>query len=153
MLIVLLGIFIVMIVIGVMVSCISYDSCDFGAFLGIPGILGFIATGIITINVACSLVSYKTVDDKIAMYQEENAKIETQIAEAVERYQQHETDVFTKVAPESSITLVAMYPELKSDKLVEGQIDAYLKNSNKIKELREQKISVKTNRWWLYFGG
>lgn len=111
----------------------------------------------ITMLFAVSMMDFvidsRFIDSKITMHQEENAIIETQIAEAVERYQQHETDVFTKVAPESSITLVAMYPELKSDKLVESQIDTYLKNNDRLKELKEQKINANTARWWLYFGG
>lgn len=116
----------------------------------------YIALGLIIlfgVSMTNFVVDSRFVDSKIAMYQDENAKIETQIAEAVERHMQHETDVFTSVKPESSMTLVAMYPELKSDKLVESQINTYVWNNNKIKELKEQKINAKTARWWLYFGG
>jgi len=27
-----------------------------------------------------------------------------------------------------------------------------IKNNNKIKELKEEKIEVNMNKWWLYFG-
>ena len=87
------------------------------------------------------------------MYQEENSKIEEQIAETVKQYQQHETDIFTEVTPDSSITLVALYPELKSDTLVQSQIEVYVNNNEKVKSLKESKINGSIYRWWLYFGG
>ena len=46
-----------------------------------------------------------------------------------------------------------MYPELKSDKLVEEQISVYEENNKKIRELKEDKIDLKVKKWWLYFGG
>jgi hypothetical protein len=96
--------------------------------------------------------SYAIIDEKIAMYQEENTKIEEQIAETVKQYQQYETDIFTEVASDSAITLVALYPELKADTLVRAQVDIYIKNNQKIKSLKEDKINGTINKWWLYFG-
>ena len=78
--------------------------------------------------------------------------IEEQIAETVKKYQQYETDIFTEVASDSAITLVALYPELKADTLVQSQIDVYIKNNEKIKSLKEDKINGTINKWWLYFG-
>ena len=128
---------------------------DFEMLGGFTAAIGIVASliSIIAIIVLCVCVSdYRVIDDKIAMYQEENAKIEEQIAETVKQYQQYETDIFTDVAPDSSITLVALYPELKADTLVQAQIDVYIKNNEKIKSLKEDKINGSVNKWWLYFG-
>lgn len=57
-----------------------------------------------------------TIDSKIAMYTEANAKIESQIETAVKQYQSYESNTYTELAPDSYITLVSIYPELKSDK-------------------------------------
>lgn len=95
----------------------------------------------------------KVIDEKIEMYEAENTKIETQIADVVEGYQQYETDIFASVSPDSAITIVSLYPELKSDTLVQSQIEIYTANNQKIKELKEQKIDGEVYRWWLYFGG
>lgn len=92
------------------------------------------------------------IDKKIAIYQEENAKIEQQIADAVKQYQEYETGIFTEVAPESSIALVTLYPELKSDTLVQSQIEVYVENNEAIKELKSKAINAPVARWWLYFG-
>ena len=87
------------------------------------------------------------------MYQEENSKIEQQIADIVEQYQKYETDIFMDVAPDTAVTLVALYPELKSDTLVQSQIEVYTENNKIIKSLRDQQIKGDVYRWWLYFGG
>lgn len=130
-----------------------YDVADdiVGGAVLFCGILGGVATFITFIWLCVSVSGLKVIDDKIEMYQEENANIENQITECVKQYQQYETDIFTEVTPESAVTLVALYPELKADTLVSKQIDVYLANNQKIKELKEQKISGDVYRWWLYF--
>lgn len=112
-------------------------------------LIGVIAAVFLTITVA----NLSVIDDRIAMYQEENAKIEQQIADIVEQYQKYETDIFMDVAPDTAVTLVALYPELKSDTLVQSQIEVYTENNKMIKNLRDQQIKGNVSRWWLYFGG
>lgn len=51
------------------------------------------------------------------------------------------------------MTLITLYPELKSDKLVQKQINIYVDNNKKIKILKEKQINGKVLKWWLYFGG
>ena len=97
--------------------------------------------------------SLSVIDDRIAMYEEENTRIEQQIADVVEQYQKYETDIFMEVAPESAVTMVSLYPELKSDSLVQAQIEVYTENNKTIKDLRDQQIKGNVYRWWLYFGG
>jgi hypothetical protein len=132
-----------------------YDRCHMeatgGVILGV-GVCGAIISTIAIICLAIEASSFTVIDAKIEMYQDENTKIESQIAECIEQYQQYETDIFTEVAPESSVTLVALYPELKSDTLVSKQIDIYLENNKIIKKLKETKINGDVVRWWLYFG-
>lgn len=108
-----------------------------------------IAAAFLTITVS----NLSVIDDRIAMYQEENAKIEQQIADIVEQYQKYETDIFMDVAPDTAVTLVALYPELKSDTLVQSQIEVYTENNKMIKSLKDQQIKGNVSRWWLYFGG
>lgn len=110
------------------------------------GIVGGIISGVFVSQLS-------VIDDRIEMYQEENARIEQQIADVVEQYQKYETDIFMEVAPESAVSMVALYPELKSDSLVQAQIEVYVANNNMIKDLKDQQIKGDVYRWWLYFGG
>ena len=117
-----------------------------GAFGGVCCLIAICVLGIEVSNL-------RVVDDKIAMYQEENTRIEEQINAAVAAYQKYETDIFTSVSPQSAMTLVALYPDLKADTLVAKQLEIYVANNEKIKELKEQNINGDVLRWWLYFGG
>lgn len=129
----------------------SYGDCDglFGIFLGsIPLVIGVIVAISLTVQVS----NLSVINEKIAMYEQENAKIEQQIETAITAYQQHEKDVFTEVKPDSYIQLVSIYPELKSDTLVNEQIKTYQSNNKKIKELKVTAINGNVKRWWLYFG-
>ncbi len=90
---------------------------------------------------------------KIDMYETENQKIEQDISDLVNQYMAHEGDVVDKVSNESSLTLVNLYPDLKSSDLVKQEIEIHTKNSAKIKKLKEQQIDTQNYKLWLYFGG
>ena len=120
-----------------------------GACIGWAGIIVAIT---VCVGLGINVTRMNVIDEKIAMYQEENQAIEQQIATVVEQYQSYEKDVFKNSTTESAITLVSLYPELKSDKLVSKQLDVYVKNNNKIKKLKVEKIEGSVIRWWLYFG-
>ena len=86
------------------------------------------------------------------MYTEENTKIEEQIDAIVKEYMEYEGETFSELKGDSSMILVSLYPDLKSDELVKTQISTYQANNKKIKELKETKINAKIYKWWLYFG-
>lgn len=86
------------------------------------------------------------------MYQEENAKIESDMKDLVSNYMSYEKDTLSTFKSDSSMTLISLYPELKSDTLVQRQLDIYVENNKKIKELKEKNVYKSTMAWWLYFG-
>ena len=144
------GICILMIVGGFILDKKTGADSDICSGIGI--IVGFFAlVGLIVVGV--NVKSLSVIDDRIAMYEEENARIEQQIADVVEQYQKYETDIFREVAPESAVTMVSLYPELKSDSLVQAQIEVYTENNKTIRDLRDKQIKGNVYRWWLYFGG
>ena len=122
--------------------CFSIVTCVFIILLLIP--ICFLWIKVSTENMY---------DEKIAMYQEENATIEQRIDQIVQEYMEQEQDTFAELkTDESPITLVNLFPELKSDTLVQQQIEIYVANSAKIKNLKEEKINLGTAKWLLYFG-
>lgn len=141
----------------IMAICVALIICgyiwwDTGICAGV-GLIGGAISLIVLISLMYNIVHSSVLDDQIAMYQEENTKIEMELAECVEHYMAHEEKIMTEVDPESAITLVALYPELKSDILVSYLMDTHISNSDQIKELRAQLLTVDSKRWWLYFGG
>ena len=150
MLIVLFILFLILIVLGLWLIS---ECCEDGGILAC--LVGVIANLIIigcAIMCCIGLSKTKVIDEKIAMYTEENAKIEEQIDTVVKEYMEYEGETFTELKGDSSITLVSLYPDLKSDELVKTQIATYQANNQKIKELKETKINAKVYKWWLYFG-
>ena len=117
------------------------------------GLFSALISVVAGVIVGVEVTEASVLDARIAMYADENERIEQQVAEVVRQYQQYETDIFTKVNPESAITLVALYPDLKSDSLVQNQIELYNENNRAIKSLKDNNIKANVLRWWLYFGG
>ena len=101
---------------------------------------------------ADDVISEKTIEKKIVAYEENNEEIETQIGTLVQNYMEYEKDTFSSIKNEDYISLVSLYPELKSDELVQSQMSLYLDNNKKILKLKEQKIDIAKSKWWLYFG-
>ena len=153
-----LGIITIAMIIGGAIM-LYFSDCDEplgigGTFMIIIGAMATIAVVIVTLVQVHSLVEISTIDERIAMYEEQNAEIEGQIETVVKEYQEYESGIMTEVGDKDSyITLVSLYPELKADALVSKQIEVYLNNNRTIVDLKNQKLNEKVYRWWLYFGG
>ena len=134
----------------------SYHRYEGGFFIG-AGVAGVFAC-IVLIIACCNLsavlpIHENMIDEKIIMYQRENERIEAEMDAMVDSYMQYETDIIDSVVEgKSSIALVSLFPELKSDALVQKQLDVYLENNEKIKELKAEKIELVRKRWLVYFG-
>lgn len=124
---------------------------DGGELAFIP-LLGAFVCLIAAIVLCVGVKDGAVIDEKIAMYQKENTKIENQMDVLVSQYMKFETDTYGELKNESSITLVSLYPDLKSDELVKKQIEVYESNNKEIREMKEKKIDLKVLKWWLYFG-
>ena len=144
--------FLLFLILWIIFMClIDHDEELFFGLSAIFGILSFISF-VALILLAVNLSIGKTIDDRMSMYQEQNQKIEKDISVLVENYMNYESETFKECSSDSSITLVSLYPELKSDSLVEQQCTLYITNNEKIIELKEQQINLKIIKWWLYFG-
>lgn len=106
---------------------------------------------LITVFVIFDYISYRVVDDKITMYQEENKTIEQDIKYIVEQSRSHESDTYRDILDNPTALAIA-FPELKSNELASKQIDLYVKNNNKIKSLKLKKIERENYKFWLFFG-
>lgn len=152
----------VLLVIGILLTAFAFildEKCyrdTFGHILSgsmfVVGVLTAIGSFIATIVLLLGVIDDATIDEKIAMYYEENTKIEAQVDDIVERYMEYESETFEISPDDSSLIIASLYPELKSNTLVESQIEVYVENNEKIKELKEGQIGAGARRWWLYFG-
>ena len=147
---------IVILLLGILMAVwgikLELDKPIVGVVFQIIGAVVSLASIIVVVLLLGCVIDRVGIDKKIAMYEEENAKIEQQIVDVVKQYQEYETGIFKDIAPEGAMALVALYPELKSDTLVQSQIEVYVENNKAIKELKSMTINASFYRWWLYFG-
>lgn len=120
-----------------------------GSFVG--G-LGTLVCVIVMIVGGVIISKCKTIDAKITMYAEENTRIETMVTTTVEKYLEHELNIFDSLQGEDIQTLLVVYPEINSNELVKRQVEIFVENNDKIKELKIQKLNIEVWRFWVYFG-
>lgn len=90
---------------------------------------------------------------QIVMYEEENALIEEKVSNTVTKYMEYEKAIVIEVSPDDdAFSLVSLYPELSSDTLVSNEIELYVKNNEKIKELKSEALNISNYKFWIYFG-
>lgn len=92
------------------------------------------------------------IDKKLAMYEEENLKIEEKVKNTVQGYMNYEQETYSNLVKDAELeTLLIKYPELNSNTLVKQEIKIYKENNTKIKELKEKEIDKNIIGWWLFF--
>lgn len=121
---------------------------------GFPFFSSLIMGGLAIFTFYCwmSISTEHVLDQKIVMYEEENTSIEQSIGSIVEDYMDYESNAYSDLKSQDLIELVTNFPELKADALVQEELDIYIENNQKIKELKEEKIDLSTMKWLLYFG-
>lgn len=149
---VIFGICVVLAILFGILSSVCWDSEELFAILVIVMVVAAIVALIIGIWLGVTTQRMNYIDEKIDYLEAENAKIDEEILSIVTNFQSHEAEFYENFKNTSATTLINLYPELKSDTLVNKQIEIYLKNRDEIKELQLQNIEASVYRWWAYFG-
>ena len=141
---------------GVYADKFKIISYDFGGILNTIGGILTIVTIMFMIFAITYSVKIPQMEERITIYKEENVRIEEQIKTVIEAYQDYEQGMFEdidldKISSEKLILLTSIYPELKSDSMVQELIQVYIDNTNEIKSIRTQKLDYEVWRWWLCF--
>ena len=140
-------------IVSIITILILYNASDNDICTIIMFIIGFISFIIFTVLLVVICSYPYNIDKKIAMYQEENTLIEEKVKNTVMAYIDYEQETYDKIIKNADLeTLLITYPELNSNELVKAQIDTYVQNNNKLKELKEKQIDKSTMAWLLYFG-
>lgn len=144
---------IVLTILATIVCGVMFDNGndDWGIISGVGAVIFGVIDLILVGWIIVGGVNMITVDQKIDMFQEENTKIEEQITTIVNSYKGYEKETISNIAEME--VLMIKFPELKTSELVKTQMNVYIENNKKIKELKEAKIETKIVKWLLYFGG
>lgn len=99
------------------------------------------------------IIEYQGIEEKLQIYNTQNQQLERKIDTVVKSYIGHEKDAYKEFKPGDGVTLIATYPELKSNELIKEQINTYQSNNRKILKLKEKQVDYNVLKWWIYFGG
>lgn len=150
----LFGIFVVVAIIMFIIASVCYDFDEAGEVIGAVCIFCAVVTlGVALFGITPEYKRLNYIDTKIEYLTEQNAQIDDEIKLIISSYQDHELEFYKEFENVSSTTLVTLYPELKSNELVNKQLDIYFANQQEIKELELKKIEGGVVRWWMNFGG
>ena len=98
------------------------------------------------------VVNERVIDNKIELLEKQNTEIEEKVELTVKTYMAFERDTLKEFKIDSYMQIANLYPELKSNELIQSQINLYEQNNEKILELRNEKVETSNYKWWLYFG-
>ena len=94
-----------------------------------------------------------TADKRIAILEQRNDEVVSQIEPLVKQYLEYESSTYKELKPNAD-TLIALanYPELKGNEFVQTQIQIILENQKKITGLKLEKASLDAYKLWLFMG-
>lgn len=140
---------------GIVVTIKEGDALESIGRLATGTVIAAVAVIAILANIAALYEIDNIYPAKIAYLKENNAEIESKLAETIEAYQAYEKETYEAFKPDigSDVTIaIAMYPELKSDTMVVALIETYTSNNAGIRELELAILNRPANAFWLYFG-
>lgn len=128
------------------------NATAFSVFFSALSIIATIGCFIAIMCFIPKIATEKIYDTRIEIVQETNMQLEEQICSAVEKYLEHEENVYEKLDITTAIGLFSAYPNLKSNELVQSLIDTYKANAEEIKALKLEKTNLAVYKFLVYFG-
>lgn len=149
----LFGVFVVVAILMFILASVCWDFDEAGCVIGVICTICAVVTLLVALlGIMPEYKKLDYIDTKIEYLTEQNTQIDDEIKLIVSSYQDHELEFYKEFENVSSATLITLYPELKSNELVNKQLDIYFANQQEIKELELKKIDGGVIRWWMYFG-
>lgn len=128
----------------------------FGFLAVVPGVLGTVFAiifGIWTLWNIIIVASGFGIQEKIEIYEDQNAQIEQSIDATVQAYCEHEQITYVQMSDGAVALVAAAYPELASSELVKTQMEVWTSNSSELKDLKSDLVDFHRAQYFLYFGG
>ena len=94
-----------------------------------------------------------TVDKKIAVLQEQNETVISQIEPLVNKYLEYESDTYKELKMDvNNIVALSQYPQLKGNEFIKSQIDIVTRNQAIITKLKLDKAALNSYKMWIFMG-
>lgn len=94
-----------------------------------------------------------TVDKKIAVLQEQNETVISQIEPLVNKYLEYESDTYKELKMDvNTMVALSQYPQLKGNEFIKSQIDIVTRNQAIITKLKLDKAALNSYKMWIFMG-
>lgn len=141
-----------LILVVLVVLAIVFYNLDFEIWEGACTFLSIIVALALIVCSILLLTSF-TINDEITLCEQNNVEIEQSVGECVEKYMQYEKGTFEELKPDMDyIAFAQIYPEIKTNEMVQEQIKMYQKNKQKIYDLEIKKLELRIYKFLVYFG-
>lgn len=140
----------------ILVDVLENSNCKLCTIVAIPGIIGVAGCAIFGIWTIWNIITVASgfgIQEKIQIYEDQNAQIEQSIDAAVKAYCAHEQITYTQMSDGAVALVAAAYPELASSELVKTQMEVWTSNSSELKDLKSDLVDFHRAQYFLYFGG
>lgn len=152
MLIIVLSVGLILIILGIVLKHVKHwDECQEISFIMSGGLISVLAIIPICIGLVF-IVSGFSIDEKIKVCEQENAKFESAITVVVKNYLDHEQITYSEMTNDIATTWVSILPELQSNEIIMKQMDIIQNNNAAIRNLKNDKINLRIWKFLLYFG-
>ena len=135
---------------------IDVSTNKFGFLAVVPGVLGTVFAIIFSIWTLWNIIIVASgfgIQEKIEIYEDQNAQIEQSIDATVQAYCEHEQITYVQMSDGAVALVAAAYPELASSELVKTQMEVWTSNSSELKDLKSDLVDFHRAQYFLYFGG
>ena len=119
--------------------------------ISLISLIAFIVGSIFSIFFIIRILSWNEDLYALDTYKRQNKEIEETIKDTVETYMNYEQQTFISLKPEEAIQYVSLYPDLKSNTLVEKQIELYIRNNEQIKSLEVKKDKIEYYKKLIFY--
>ena len=140
----------------VLADVLENSNCKLCTIVAIPGIIGVAGCAIFGIWTIWNIITVASgfgIQEKIQIYEDQNAQIEQSIDAAVKAYCEHEQITYVQMSDGAVALVAAAYPELASSELVKTQMEVWTSNSHELKDLKSKLVDFHRAQYFLYFGG
>ena len=116
--------------------------------------VGIFAVFLCVTAIAVGVYNYdkSTIDNRLAILEEQNQVVLSQIEPLVQHALEYESNTYTdfKLDANKIVAFTQLYPDLKANDFLNKQIDIILANQAEIKQLKLNKASLNAYHFWLW---
>ena len=140
------------ILLGICALTVGIGVCNDADALTVTGTIFLFSCILVTVvTLYCYNDTKSTVKAKIAVLEQRNEEVLSQVEPVVNKYLEYESSTLAEFKPDASkVIALSMYPELKGNEMLQEQLKIIKENQRDITELKLEDAGLKAYKIWLF---